>query len=425
MPSGHMPSKTVTAAKQAALARPVAGGPGMAPAKGWRGRTRTFGHYGVWAIPVFALVAALAPRSGAAFSTDPRVYARYDAIGRYETGEFVVTIALGVLGVIAILAMGVLLWQSRARRLGQAGLIATCLGAAAMLWQVSTLTVRADRLRHDLLSGDFAQIAFNAADKGGLAVTLALGGAVLLCIGWILYGIGVFRADGLNRADGVLLIISAPMLYLGGMVLNMIPVLGAFLLLAAGLGIGLAAARAQRGEPFGPLPPRQAWRQQGYASMDDLGLLPADSEQIVSQGAPVAASPGASPNDGSAQPDGKPREVAPQARKGWRSATSWTVSRKRDGKTDGAAAAKPKGKPDGRVDVPDRGRLAAPPPAPAAARNLKPLVTRRKSRNAGDAGASIKSGANSKSGNPPGASTNSPDRASLDGKRNDRNCGPV
>ena len=177
-----------------------------------------FGRYGVWAIPVFALISGLAPRSSAAFSTDPQVYARYVATGRHEPRELVVLFGLAFFGVISILALGTLLARGRARWNAIAGLIAGCLGAGAMLWELGTMIIRAQRLRHDLLSGNFSQMVFNPQATGGTAVLVALGGAALLILAWFLYGIAVFRTGGLNRTDGILLIISAPMLYAGGMV---------------------------------------------------------------------------------------------------------------------------------------------------------------------------------------------------------------
>ena len=208
----------------------------------WQRRTYRFGRYAVLAIPVFALIAGLLPRSSAAFSTDPAVYAHYLATGQWRPREVLATYGLAVTGVLSIVGLASLLFRGRARGFALAGLVAGLAGSAGMLASIGSTVIREDRLPHAVVSGH-RQLAFNAHTVGAGSAFLVIGGALLLTLGWILLGIAVIRTSGMNRADGPLLMISTPLIFLGGMVVHVLPTMGSFLLLAAGLGILAMAGR--------------------------------------------------------------------------------------------------------------------------------------------------------------------------------------
>ena len=78
---------------------------------------------------------------------------------------------------------------------------------------------------------------------GGTASQLALAGAALHSLGWLLLGGAVVRCRLLNRGDGVLVMIAGPLLGFAGQLFGPLQAVGAFLLLAGGLGIALTVAR--------------------------------------------------------------------------------------------------------------------------------------------------------------------------------------
>jgi hypothetical protein len=197
----------------------------------------------VFAIPVFALIAGLFPRSGAAFSSDPLVYAHYLAVGRWEPSEVLIVGALGITGVLSIAGLAALVWRGRARTVAILGALCGLLGSIALFWTVGSVVIREDAVRHALLTFDWSRLAYTAHVTGSTAALYVLGGAVLLTIGWILLGVGVLRMPGMNRADGPLLMISAPLMFLGGMVAHVLPTMGSFLMVAAGLGIVFTSDR--------------------------------------------------------------------------------------------------------------------------------------------------------------------------------------
>jgi hypothetical protein len=208
----------------------------------WERRTFAFGRYAVLAIPVFALIAGLLPRSADAVSLDPATFAAYLVDGRWSVRESIASVGLVATGVVSIVGLAALLFRGRARWFAVPGLILGLVGSAGMVAGAGSLVVRDDRLRHAVFGG-WSAFALNAAHTGATTARLVEGGAILLTLGWILLGIGVSATSGMYRADGPLLIISAPLVFLGGMVLHVLPTMGSFLLLAAGLGIPFVANR--------------------------------------------------------------------------------------------------------------------------------------------------------------------------------------
>jgi hypothetical protein len=245
--TGQAPAAGPASTPTAVTDRPVADASKRRPSRPgeptpWQRRTYSFGRYAVFAIPFFALIAGLLPRSSAAFSIDPTVYAHYLANGRWRPREASATIGLAVTGVLSIVGLASLLFRGRARGFALAGLAAGLAGSAGMLASVGSTVIRQDHFRHVVVDGH-RQLAFNADTVGTGPAFLVIGGAVLLTLGWILLGGAVVRTSGMNRADGPLLMISTPLIFLGGMVVHVLPTMGSFLLLAAGLGIVVTAGR--------------------------------------------------------------------------------------------------------------------------------------------------------------------------------------
>jgi Amt family ammonium transporter len=339
--SQAQPARSVGRVHPASVAPAAARGRGRRakPAASSRASNRTdrlqaFGRYAVWAIPVYAIAAVAFPRPSGAFSSDPATYARYLATAHGTISEWARIIGLGVLGVLSLVALAALLIKARGRWLALVGLLAGLGGSVLLILEAGSVVIRNERMRDAVLSGDVTRIHGNAQATSWLVPL----GLLLLTLGWVLLGIAVFVARGLNRTDGVLLVISAPMIYIGGLVLSMIPVLGAFLLVAAGLGIGFAAGKVQ---PAGiiPTPPLGIGQTQSALARfvdapDELDPMP------VTTAAP--REPAADDTAGTAK---RLRGVP----------TSWSVTR---ATTDD---------------------LVAPPPGvPTSAKNLKPIATTKR-----------------------------------------------
>lgn len=220
----------------------------VAPNHRWAHTLRRFGRLAIWALPVYAVLAGLgALRRDPAFSTDPARFDHYIDDGRFTLAHLTYSAGAAFFGLLALIGITALLAGVRGRRLAAAGLICGLAGAAVLLPEVGTLILRQEAARRALLHGDLADLALNAQLRGGTGAVVVFVGALALTAGWILVGLAVWRSRVLQKSDGVLLIISAPLLYLGGLILHMLPVLGALLLLAAGIGLAFTAARLNPG----------------------------------------------------------------------------------------------------------------------------------------------------------------------------------
>ena len=201
------------------------------------------GRYGVLLLPVFAVLAIVAQRSPDASSLDPAEYARYLSTVRYRPVDLAATAALGACCVLSAVFLAMLLVRGRGRWCALSGAALAVLGAATMLLSVGGVVIRAERLRTALLHLRLADLDINAGTTSTGGALVVLVGAVLLTVGWMALGVALLLTRGANIADGVLLVISAPMLYLGGMVLRVLPSMGGFVLLAAALGIVFTGGR--------------------------------------------------------------------------------------------------------------------------------------------------------------------------------------
>ena len=390
--SQAQPARSVGRVHPASVAPAAARGRGRRakPAASSRSSNRTdrlqaFGRYAVWAIPVYAIAAVAFPRPSGAFSSDRATYAHYLATAHGTISEWARIIGLGVLGVLSLVALAALLIKARGRWLALVGLIAGLGGSVLLILEAGSVVIRNERMRDAVLGGDVTRIHGNAQATSGLVPL----GLLLLTLGWVLLGIAVFVARGLNRTDGVLLVISAPMIYIGGLVLSMIPVLGAFLLVAAGLGIGFAAGKVQ---PAGIIPTPPLGIGQTQSALARFVDAPDELEPM-----PVTAAPREPAADDTAGTAKRLRGVP----------TSWSVTR---ATTDD---------------------LVAPPPGvPTSAKNLKPIATTKRNGSILN-GASIKTttmngrpaGDEPGPADPPSAAQQRAENARRDKARNRSNPG--
>ncbi|MFK3982376.1 hypothetical protein ACI2K4_18590 [Micromonospora sp. NPDC050397] len=180
----------------------------------WAWTLRRFARGAVWILPGSALVYGIVTLVG-----DGPTPASAD--GRsFPLVLWTIAIWLGLLGLMAVTA---LLVTARSRGTATAGLLAALGGAMLML--------------------PFAGLPEETTVYAGAGRALALFGAGLYTVGWLLTGWAVLHSGVFSYSDGWLLMFAAPMLGVAGMFLNLLQTLGAFLVLAAGLGIAWRAGR--------------------------------------------------------------------------------------------------------------------------------------------------------------------------------------
>jgi hypothetical protein len=193
-------------------------GPG-APATDatWAWSIRRFARAAVWLLPAYAVLYGLvAMASDGGVGNDP-----YPADGQplYLVGW----VAAVWLGLLALLALTGLLAATRCRRVALAGLLASIGGMVLML--------------------PFAGLAEQTPVFGLTARGLVLVGATCYSLGWLLTGWSVGRSGVFAYGDGVMLMIAAPLLGLGGALIGSLQTFGAIFVLIAGIGIGYRSGR--------------------------------------------------------------------------------------------------------------------------------------------------------------------------------------
>lgn len=193
-------------------------GPG-APATDatWAWSVRRFARAAVWLLPAYAILYGLvAMASDGGVGNDP-----YPADGQplYLVGW----VAAVWLGLLALLALTGLLAATRCRRVALAGLLASIGGMVLML--------------------PFAGLAEQTPVFGVTARSLVLFGATWYSVGWFLTGWSVARSGMFAYGDGIMLMIAAPLLGLGGALIGSLQTFGAIFVLISGIGIGYRSGR--------------------------------------------------------------------------------------------------------------------------------------------------------------------------------------
>ncbi|RKR86915.1 hypothetical protein BDK92_1187 [Micromonospora pisi] len=180
----------------------------------WAWTLRRFARGAVWILPGSALLYGLVTLIGdgpAPASADGRSF------------PLVLWAIATWLGVLALMALTGLLVTARSRGTATAGLLAALAGAMLML--------------------PFAGLPEGTTVYGGAGRAIALTGASLYTLGWLLAGWAVLHSGVFSYSDGWLLMFAAPLIGIAGMFAGLLQTLGAFLVLAAGLGVAWRAGR--------------------------------------------------------------------------------------------------------------------------------------------------------------------------------------
>ncbi|MFU8853847.1 hypothetical protein ACNAW0_23105 [Micromonospora sp. SL1-18] len=183
----------------------------------WAWSVRRFARAAVWLLPAYAIlygVVAMASDGGVGNTPYPA-----DGSPLYLVGW----VAAVWLGLLALLALTGLLAATRCRRIAAAGLLVSIAGIVLML--------------------PFAGLDEQAPVFGTTARSLVLVGATCYTVGWLFTGWSVARSGLFSYGDGIMLMIAAPLLGLGGALLGSLQTFGAIFALVSGLGIGYRSGR--------------------------------------------------------------------------------------------------------------------------------------------------------------------------------------
>jgi hypothetical protein len=180
----------------------------------WAWSMRRLARIAVWLVPGYAIVygsVTLVGSGSAPFLTQPRPAHLLGWIG---------ALWLGLLGLMALAS---LLIVARSRVTAIAGLLVAVAGTMLLL--------------------PFGGLPESSATLGTAGRVIAIVGGVLYSLGWWLTGLALYRSGVFSQSDGVLLMIAAPLLGIGGLLVAALHGIGAMFVLAAGIGVAWRAGR--------------------------------------------------------------------------------------------------------------------------------------------------------------------------------------
>lgn len=209
----------------------------------WARATLRTARIAVWALPVYAVAylwVNLTPPMDP--GGDPAAWAERVTAGGYAGTRLLTTAGVSLLGVVALVGLVTLLAGTRGRGFAVAGLLA---GLAAVTLWLPVHGVRAFGGPALVQAAPDAPAAARSLAQlyqqtSGLVTTAT----VLASLTWALLGVAIWRSRVLNRADGFLFVLAAPLLGVAGFYHHLLVPLGALLLLAAGVGIAWNSRRA-------------------------------------------------------------------------------------------------------------------------------------------------------------------------------------
>lgn len=215
----------------------------------WARAVRRFARLAMWSLPAYAVLLGAATLVRV---PDPKAdfagYAAYVTGGHFRFAHLAALVAVWV-GLLGLLALTLLLAGTPGGAAATGGLLAG-LAAAVLSLPLRGLDAFArPAIGWSYLRGDIGPaVMINDGVSGSAAAVIAALAVALGTLAWLLTGQAVRRCGVLNPADGVLLMVAAPLLGLGGVYLGMLATVGALLLLAGVLGVTWTASRMVSGD---------------------------------------------------------------------------------------------------------------------------------------------------------------------------------
>lgn len=220
-------------------------------------------RYAAWALPAYAVVLVWwSARPTPDPMTDPVGWAQWVSTDGYPGLQALLGLGGTLLGLIAVLAVGVLLFTTRGRAVAAVALLIALVTATLGFARQGMAVFAAPVFGEQVHAGNPAAAAsYHRAVAPADAVLsgeafsapalLLLVGTALVTLGWLVIGLAVWRSRVFARGDAVLLWLAAPLVGVVSIFLPPAAPLGGLLLLAAGVGIawnggrlaGLAHAR--------------------------------------------------------------------------------------------------------------------------------------------------------------------------------------
>jgi hypothetical protein len=206
---------------------------------------------GLVALPLYGLILAFTTRHPQPDQTvDPEAWARFVSTPSYLAEHIASSVVGAVLVIFGTLALGGLLWRSRAPRLGLWGTILAATGQTLFLVPGTISTFATPPIGAAYLAGNRDVMALEFSP----ALTLITGLSLLLAVaGNVVLGLAIWRSGVLPRWTGLVWIAATLVFYVFGAILGMattgasLPTqpVGALLLAVSGAGIAWTVLRSR------------------------------------------------------------------------------------------------------------------------------------------------------------------------------------
>lgn len=202
-------------------------------------------HLGILALPLAGLL-SLVGALGGLDSGDPDVDPRGAAQAVVTTGYFlsqfvgnVLGVTLAIFGVIALFAY---LANTRVRRMASWAMVLCILGFGLLLSFLGLPTYAVPAIGQEYLNGQQNAIQIGDALFSGSLFALVILSSLLYFIGFVLFGVAIWRSETLPKWSGVLLAVAGLFLAVPAD-LPAASILGSVLLIIAGGWIALGVLR--------------------------------------------------------------------------------------------------------------------------------------------------------------------------------------
>jgi hypothetical protein len=207
---------------------------------------------GVLAIPVYGLLVFLSTLSHQPdYRTDFHAYAEYVTTSSFLVSHLVGSIVGTTIGLVGVLALGVVLAATAERRLALRGLVLSVAGMAFIMTLFGAATFAQPAIGRAYLAGQQTAVAINSDLYGAPAVVVGLTGGLLYSAGSALLGVALWRAGTLPRWTGPLYALAVPLISIVGLAVGVAQPIGAVLIMTSGAWIANTVwarpARAQAG----------------------------------------------------------------------------------------------------------------------------------------------------------------------------------
>ncbi len=218
-----------------------------APAAACPSHLYRYARWGLWALPVWALLLAVSTLSHQpSYSTDFPAYARYVTTTRFLVSHLVASILGAAIGVLGLIALCVLLVGEGRARLALAGLVTSVVATILTTSVFGVAAFAQPAIGRAYLAGNAQQaVAINGDVYGVPLFATALPGLLLFATGIALFGAAVARSGRFPRWAGIGFALGGVLFAIVGFLIGVVQPVGGGVMAVCTAWIAYSAGRIE------------------------------------------------------------------------------------------------------------------------------------------------------------------------------------